>query len=79
MPTDPQNQQLPKKKPLDNYLKYSAISVQIAVTVFALTYGGIKLDEYLNLKFPFFTLILSMFSVVAALYLTLKDFIKKKP
>jgi hypothetical protein len=65
-----------KRKQLNSYLKYSAMSFQMAAIVLLLTWGGIKLDEHLDTK-PVFTLILCLFSIVAALYLTLKDFIKK--
>ena len=38
--------------------------------------GGIKLDEKLKWEFPIFTVILSLFSVAAAIYIVIKDFIK---
>lgn len=41
------------------------------------TYGGVKLDEWLGLKFPIFTLVLAMVSVFLAIYIFIKDFIKK--
>lgn len=41
------------------------------------TYGGVKLDEWLALKFPIFTLVLAMASVFMAIYVFIKDFIKK--
>ena len=75
MSTDQQKDPDSKKKQLNNYVKYSAMSFQMAAIVLLLTWGGIKLDEYLETK-PVFTLILCLFSIVAALYLTLKDFIK---
>jgi F0F1-type ATP synthase assembly protein I len=76
MPTDQQKQQESRKKPLDNYIRYSAMTFQMAATVLLLTLGGIKLDDYLNTK-PLFTIVLCLISIVAALYLALKDFIKK--
>ena len=41
------------------------------------TYGGIQLDKGLQLKFPIFTLVLAMVSVFVAIYVFIKDFIKK--
>ena len=41
------------------------------------TYGGIQLDKLLGLKFPVFTLVLAMTSVFLAIYIFIKDFIKK--
>jgi len=41
-------------------------------------FGGVKLDQWLKLKFPIFTLILSILSFSTALYLAVKDLIRKK-
>jgi F0F1-type ATP synthase assembly protein I len=76
MVTDPQKDQDSKKKQLNSYLRYSAMSFQMAATVLLLTLGGIKLDQYFNTK-PVLTIILCLISIVAALYLALKDFIRK--
>ena len=39
-------------------------------------FGGIKLDEYLALEFPVFTLTLTMLGLVTALYLLFKQALK---
>lgn len=62
-----------KKKPLNDYARYSALGFQMAAVIFLFTWGGVKLDEYLHLKIPVFTLILSLSSVVLSLYYFLKD------
>ena len=77
MATDPLNQQDSKKRPLNNYMKYSAMGFQMAVTVLVFTWCGMKLDKYFEMKFPIFGLGLCLISVFVALYLALKDFIKK--
>jgi hypothetical protein len=41
-------------------------------------FGGYKLDNMMGNKIPIFTLILSLLSVAAAIYLSIKDFLKKK-
>ncbi|MBK6835882.1 MAG: AtpZ/AtpI family protein [Bacteroidetes bacterium] len=41
-------------------------------------FGGKKLDSWLELKTPIFTLILSLVSVTAAIYVSIKDFLKPK-
>jgi membrane protein DedA with SNARE-associated domain len=41
-------------------------------------FGGFKLDQWLELQFPVFTVILSLLSVVMAIYLVTKDLLKKK-
>nr|MBP9790430.1 AtpZ/AtpI family protein [Bacteroidia bacterium] len=40
-------------------------------------FGGVKLDEYLGWKIPIATLVLSLLSVAVAIYLSIKDFLKK--
>jgi uncharacterized membrane protein (UPF0182 family) len=40
-------------------------------------YGGNYLDTELMLKFPVFTVVLSLASVFLAIYIAIKDFIKK--
>ena len=76
MSTDQQKDQDSKKKPLNNYIRYSAMSFQMAVTVLLITLAGVKLDEYFDTK-PVLSIIFCLISIVAALYLALKDFIKK--
>jgi len=41
-------------------------------------WGGIKLDDRLNMKFPLFTVVLSFAAVLLALYTVLKDFLRMK-
>jgi hypothetical protein len=41
-------------------------------------FGGIKLDEYLELNFPVFTLIFTVLAVILAIYYTIKDASRKK-
>jgi len=48
----------------------------MGVIIFAGVFGGFKLDEKLKWEFPVFTVILSLFSVAAAIYIVIKDFIK---
>ena len=77
MASDQQKPEDSRKKPLNDYLKYGAMSFQMAAIVLLFTWGGMKLDKYLGMKFPVCTLVLLLFSIFAALYLVLKDFIKK--
>jgi len=39
-------------------------------------WGGIKLDEWIKFEFPVFTVVLSMVSVVLAIYYVVKDLLK---
>ena len=53
------------------------MAFQMIAIILLGTYGGVKLDEYLKLENQIFTIILSLFSTVAAIYLFLKEFLKK--
>ncbi|MBC34740.1 MAG: hypothetical protein CL663_01665 [Bacteroidetes bacterium] len=41
-------------------------------------FGGIKLDEWLQLEDPIFTVLLSILSVFISIYTVTKDLIKKR-
>jgi len=70
---------LPKKsKSLSDYARYSNLAVQMIVIILAGVWGGIKLDHWLHTSFPVYTLVLSLAAVMLSLYVSLKDFIKKK-
>jgi F0F1-type ATP synthase assembly protein I len=45
--------------------------------VLAGVFGGIKLDEWLEWKFPLFTILLSILGIFVAIYFAIKDFLKK--
>jgi hypothetical protein len=54
------------------------MGLQMAAVMLLLTWTGIKLDSYFNLKFPVFTLVLACFSVVASLWYFIREFLPKK-
>lgn len=64
------------KKPLNDYAKYSAIGFQMIAIILAGLFGGMKLDGYLGLEFPVFTLTFTMLGLVIALYLLFKQALK---
>ncbi len=73
------NQEKDQKSRYNNsYLKYSGMAIQMAAIITLGVFGGKKLDEFFNLKQPIFTLILSLFAVFAAIYVSIKDFLKNK-
>ncbi len=67
--------QLKDKTNLNSITKYSGLVFQMFVIILAGTFAGIELDKWLHLGFPVFTLILTLFAVVVAIYFTIKDFI----
>lgn len=54
------------------------MAVQMGVIIGLSAWGGQKLDAYYQNKNSLFTILLSLFGIAAALYLTLKDFINPK-
>jgi F0F1-type ATP synthase assembly protein I len=65
-----------KKKSLDNYTRYSSIAFQMLIIILIGVFGGIKLDKWLELNVPVFTIILSILSVILAIYTVTKDLLK---
>jgi len=53
------------------------MGIQMIVIIVIFVWGGRKLDILLSLKFPIFTLLLSLSGVSLAIYFAVKDFIKK--
>jgi F0F1-type ATP synthase assembly protein I len=72
---NPQNR---KKNSLNNYAKYSSIAMQMLVIILIGVFGGVKIDEWLDLSIPLFTVLLSLLSVIIAIYTVVKDLLKKK-
>lgn len=67
--------QPPPKQP-NPFLKYSNLAVQMGVIIGLGAWGGKKLDAYYATSKPYYTIGLSLFAIITALYLVLKDFIK---
>lgn len=70
----------PKKSQssLNNYARYSGLAFQMIAIMLAGVFGGIKLDQYVNLEFPLFTFVLTILAVILAIYYSIKDLIKFK-
>ena len=67
----------PKNQGLNNYARYSSIAFQMLAIILLGVFAGYKLDLWLNSK-PVFTVILSLLSVIIAIYIVTKDLLKKK-
>jgi len=50
----------------------------MGVIILITTWGGIKLDKVTGNEKPVFTIILSLLGVFTAIWIAIKDFIKKK-
>ncbi|CAN5912118.1 hypothetical protein BH11BAC7_BH11BAC7_03190 [soil metagenome] len=69
----------PKKRPDLSAAKYLSMATYMAVIITLGTLGGRWLDQHLQLvKFPLFTLVLSLTSVFAAMWYFIRDFTRKK-
>lgn len=60
------------KKQANAYLKYSGIGFQMAIVIGGATFGGMKLDEYFEIK-TVFTVICSLLGVGMALYVLIRQ------
>lgn len=49
----------------------------MAVIIGLGTYGGVKVDGLIGIKFPIFTILFSLLSVALAIYISIKDLLKK--
>ncbi len=65
------------KKGVNNYAKYSSLGFQMFATIALGVWGGMKLDAWLNLKFPAFSVTLSVLAVVGSLVLLIKNLPKE--
>lgn len=76
-----QNQKQPNKplnKGVQNFARYSGIAFQMIGIILLTTFGGIKLDKLTGWETPVFTIVLSLLGVFAAIYVSIKDFLKIK-
>jgi F0F1-type ATP synthase assembly protein I len=67
-----------KKRQLNAYARYSNIAFQMLVIILAGVFGGYKLDGWLGTT-PVFTILLSLLSVILAIYFVTRGLLKKKP
>lgn len=72
METNPENTNK-KRKPLNDYARYSGIAVKMLSIILAGVLSGVKLDAWLQLKIPVFTLVLTLLAVGFAMYIIIKD------
>ncbi len=67
-----------KSQQSNSYLKYAGMGFQMGAIITIGVLGGKKLDEWIGWKTPICTLVLSLVSVAAAIYISIKDFLKPK-
>jgi F0F1-type ATP synthase assembly protein I len=64
------------RKGLQDFAKYSGLAFQMLAIILVMTWIGIKLDKFLSLNTPVFTVIFSLLGVFAGIYTALRDFLK---
>jgi len=64
-----------KRNPLFNYARYSSLAFQMVFIILVGIWIGRRLDQWLALSIPVFTILFSFLSVAAAIYHSIKDFI----
>jgi hypothetical protein len=77
MATDSPNSPRKNLRSNTTLMRYASMGTQILVTIALFVFAGVKLDQWLKLKFPAFTLSLSLLGVAAAIYFAVKDLLKK--
>ena len=62
---------LPKQ--FNNYLKYSGLAIQMVVTIGVMAYIGLKIDQWLGIKFPAFLLLFTFLALGLLIYRLIKS------
>jgi hypothetical protein len=66
---------LPKKQ-LNSVYKYTGMAAKMAAVLLVFTFGGVELDEWVQFKFPVFTLIGALSGSILAIYSMIRDLTK---
>ena len=74
-PSESSNQQ--KQSQLNSYLKYSGLAFQMMAVIGLAVWAGMKLDAWLEMKFPVFLVTLTLAGVAATLVITIKGLPKE--
>ena len=59
--------QLPKKKPLNKFIRLSGIGLQMGITIYLAAYFGKKIDAHYQFEKNYITLILILFAFIGTL------------
>ena len=61
-----------KKSPLRSYAEYSGLGLELVAIVLVCVFLGVKLDEWVPLKFPIFTLFFVAVGLVGSIVVLIK-------
>ena len=65
------------KKKFDSYIRYSDLGFEMAIITGTGTFTGYQIDNWLNCKYPVFTIILLVLSSAGAVFYTIRNLLKK--
>jgi F0F1-type ATP synthase assembly protein I len=65
-----------KEKKVSSFARFSSLGIQMGVIIAFFTWLGTFLDDYYKLNTPWWTISLSLFGVMASLYLVIKEVIR---
>ena len=68
----------PNKAGNHSILRYTSMATQMGITIFLGVWGGMKLDRYFQFESPIMTLALSLLGVVLAVYIVIRDVLRKR-
>jgi len=68
----------PSNKKATSFLRYTSMASQMAITIFLGVWGGMKLDSYFQFDTPVMTLICSLLGVTLAVYIVIRDVLRKR-
>jgi F0F1-type ATP synthase assembly protein I len=60
-------------QPMNSYLKYSGMGIQMIVVIGVFAFAGYKLDQYLGHTTQWLTALLSLVGVFVSLYIVFKS------
>lgn len=64
------------KRKFDEFIRYSNLAFEMIAIMGLSVFAGFKIDHWLNLSFPAFTLAFMILSVIGAIYHAIKKFLK---
>ncbi|MDP2337247.1 MAG: AtpZ/AtpI family protein [Bacteroidota bacterium] len=70
----PNKNQKPRKQ-FDDFIRYSGLAFEMIAIMGIGTWSGTKIDQWLDLKFPVFTLVLMVLAVLGAIYHAIRKFL----
>lgn len=63
------------KKQIDDFIRYSSLAFEMITIMGIGVFAGVKIDQWLELSFPAFTLGLMILSVAGAIYHAIRKFL----